>query len=151
MREHPDHHDAELLLRLYDLRREEKLRQAREWFTGKFQAATLEEMFQKYPSGSQENAYMRMVWGYWDMAASIVAHGLINEEFFFENTGEFWIAWQKLKPLAPAVRAAFKNPFYWKQLETLCEKYEKWMAGRAPEALESLRARLLQRPTSKSE
>lgn len=151
MREHPDHHDAELLLRLYDLRREEKLRQAREWFIGKFQASTLEEMLQKYPPGSQENAYQRMVASYWDMAASIVGHGLINEEFFFENTAEFWIAWQKLKPLAPAARQAFKNPFYWKQLETLSEKYEKWMAGRAPEALESLRKRLFARTPPKQD
>jgi hypothetical protein len=151
MREHPDHHDAELLLRLYDLRREEKLRQAREWFMGKFQAATLEEMMQKYPPGSQENAYLRMVASYWDMAASVVAHGLINEEFFFENTAEFWIVWQKLKPLAPAARQAFQNPFYWKQLETLSEKYEKWMAGRAPEALESLRKRLMERAAPKKD
>jgi hypothetical protein len=148
MREHPDHHDAELLLRLYDLRREEKLRQAREWFMGKFQATTLEEMMEKYPPGSQENAYQRMAASYWDMAASVVLHGLINEEFFFENTAEFWIVWQKLKPLAPAARQAFHNPFYWKQLETLSEKYEKWMAGRAPDALEALRKRLAGRPSA---
>lgn len=149
MREHPDHHDAELLIRLYDLRREEKLRQAREWFIGKFNAATFEEMLQKYPHGSQENAYLRMAASYWDMAASIVSHGLINEEFFFENSSEYWIFWQKLKPLAPAARAAFKNPFYWKNLETLSEKYEKWMTGRAPEALESLRKRIFERSSQK--
>ncbi len=151
MREHPDHHDAELLLRLYDLRREEKLRQAREWFMGKFQAATLEEMTEKYPPGSQENAYQRMAASFWDMAASIVLHGLINEAFFFENTSEFWIVWQKLKPLAPAARQAFQNPFYWKQLETLADRYEKWMAGRAPEALETLRKRILARSAPKPE
>lgn len=149
MREHPDHHDAELLLRLYEMRREEKLRQAREWFVGKFQAATFEELMQKYPPGSQENAFMRMAASYWDMAASIVLHGLIKEEFFFENTAEFWIIWQKIKPLAPAARRVFQNPFYWKNLETLSEKYEQWMAGRAPDALEALRKRLANRPPSK--
>lgn len=149
MREHPDHHDAELLLRLYEMRREEKLRQAREWFVGKFQAATFEEMVQKYPPGSQENAYLRMAASYWDMAASIVNHGLIKQEFFFENTAEFWIIWQKIKPLAPAARSAFQNPFYWKNLETLSEQYEKWMAGRAPDALEALRKRLMNRAPAK--
>lgn len=149
MREHPDHHDAELLLRLYEMRREEKLRQAREWFVGKFQAATFEELMQKYPPGSQENAFMRMAASYWDMAASIVLHGLIKEEFFFENTAEFWIIWQKIKPLAPSARRVFQNPFYWKNLETLSEKYEQWMAGRAPDALEALRKRLANRPPSK--
>jgi hypothetical protein len=145
MREHPDHHDAELLLRLYELRREEKLRQAREWFAGKFQAATFEELVEKYPPGSQENAFLRMTASYWDMAASIVLHGLIKEEFFFENTAEFWIVWQKLKPLSGAARRVFQNPLYWKNLETLSEKYEKWMAGRAPDALEALRKRLANR------
>ena len=149
MREHPDHHDAELLLRLYELRREEKLRQAREWFAGKFQAATFEELAEKYPPGSQENAFLRMTASYWDMAASIVLHGLIKEEFFFENTAEFWIVWQKLKPLSGAARRVFQNPLYWKNLETLSEKYEKWMAGRAPEALEALRKRLADRAPAK--
>ena len=150
MREHPDHHDAELLLRLYEMRREEKLRQAREWFVGKMQAETFEELMQKYPPGSQENTNLRMAASYWDMAASIVLHGLIKEEFFFENTAEFWIIWQKIKPLASAARRVFKNPFYWKNLETLSDKYEAWMAGRAPEALESLRQRVMApRPAAK--
>ncbi len=49
MREHPDHHDAELLLRLYDLRREAKMRQGREWFQMEFQAKTLEEFWLRHP------------------------------------------------------------------------------------------------------
>jgi hypothetical protein len=149
MREHPDHHDAELLLRLYEMRREDKLRQAREWFVGKFQAANFEELMEKYPPGSQENTFLRMAASYWDMAASIVLHGLINEEFFFENTAEFWIIWQKIKPLAPAARRVFQNPFYWKNLETLSEKYETWMTGRAPEALDALRQRIASRAPSR--
>ena len=149
MREHPDHHDAELLLRLYDLRREEKLRQAREWFVGNYQADSYQDLVQRYPRNSKENAQFRMVISYWDMVASIVNHGLIKEEFFFENTTEFWIVWQKTKPIVEEGRAARKNPFIWKNLETLCEKYEAWMTGRAPEALESLRSFLVQRPAAK--
>jgi hypothetical protein len=143
MREHPDHHDAELLLRLYDLRREEKLRKAREWFAREFHAESLEDSQTRYPRGSEENAYYRMVMGYWDMAASIVNHGLIKEEFFFDNTGEFWVVWQKVKHLAPAARQAYHNPFLWKNLETLSAHFEKWMEGRAPEALEALAKMLL--------
>jgi hypothetical protein len=79
VREHPDHHDAELLLRLYDLRREAKLREAREWFIREFRAKNLEEFRQKCPIGSEENTLFRMVLGYWDMAASVVSHGLIKE------------------------------------------------------------------------
>jgi hypothetical protein len=142
MREHPDHHDAELLLRLYDLRREARLRQARDWFQREFQAASWEEFFQRCPHGSEENTFFRMVVSYWEMTASIVNHGLIQEGLFFENTGEFWAVWEKIKQLAPAVREEYKNPLMWKNLEALAGKYEQWMAKRAPNALDALRRRV---------
>ena len=142
MRESPDNYDAELLLRLYELRREEKLRRAREWLAGKFQADSKEDFDRQYPLGSEENAFFRMAVSYWDMAASLVNHGLLKEDLFFENTGEFWLAWEKIRHLAPAIREARKNPLAWKNLETLARKYEQWMATRAPEALEVTRKRL---------
>ena len=146
MREHPDHHDCELLLRLYDLRREAKLRQAREWVIGEFQAKTLEEYSQECPPGSEKSAFFRMTVSYWDMAASVVNNGLIKEEFFFENTSEFWLVWAKVKSLAPGLRESRKNPYMWNNLETLAGKYEQWMAKRAPQALESLRRRVVEPP-----
>jgi hypothetical protein len=79
---------------------------------------------------------------YWDMAASFVNRGLINEDLFFENTSEFWIVWDRIRNVVPALRERNKNPTTWKNLEKLAEKYEKWMAKRAPEALESMRQRL---------
>ncbi len=149
MREPPDHHDAELLLRLYDLRREGKLRQARDWFVREFHVQSLEESRERFPPGSQENAYYRMVTSYWEMAASIVNHGLIREEFFFENTNEIWIVWQRIKHLAPATRRVYQNPFVWVNMETVCDKFEKWMAKRAPEALETLRKLVVEPPPQK--
>ena len=61
------HEDANLILRLYDLRREEKLRQARDWFFKNFHARNIEEFGKLCPHGSQEHAYHRMVTSYWDM------------------------------------------------------------------------------------
>lgn len=142
MREHPDHHDAELLLRLYDLRREQKLRQARDWLVREFQADSVEEFFRRFPGGEKENDFFRMTISYWEMAASIVNHGLIKEDFFFENTGEFYAVWTKIKHLAPEAREKRKDPDLWKNLEVLSEKYERWMARRAPQALEVFRQRL---------
>jgi hypothetical protein len=142
VRESPDNYDAELLLRLYELRREEKLRRAREWMMGKFQANSVEDLFERYPPGSEEDAFFRMDLSYWDMAASLVNHGLLKEELFFENTMEPWATWEKVKHLAPALREARKNPLAWKNLETLARKYEQWMAVRAPEALDAFRQRL---------
>ncbi len=142
VREHPDHHDAELLLRLYDLRREERLRQAREWFAREFRAESEEELARKCPPGSEKNAYFRMVISYWEMVASIVNNGLIKQDFFFENTGEFFGVWEKVKPTVEATRQNFKNPHLWKNLETLAANYQEWMNKRAPDAIEAYRQRL---------
>jgi len=142
MHGNPDHHDAELLLRLYDLRREEKLRRARAWLMNDFEARTLEEDQQKYPQGSEESAYIGMTLGYWDMAASIVNHGLIQEQLFFENSGELSVVWDKVRHLVPALRELFKNPHAYENLEKLALKYEKWMDERSPGHLEARRKML---------
>jgi hypothetical protein len=142
MRTHVDHHDAELLLRLYDLRREEKLRRAREWFGSNFRAQNAEEVDRLCPPGSEENAYVRMTLSYWDMAASIVNRGLIEEQFFFENSGELWYAFERGKVVVALVRERQKNPHAYENLEKLALKYEKWMAERAPGAIELRRQQL---------
>jgi hypothetical protein len=139
LREHPDHHDAELLLRLYELRREDRLREAREWFMKEMKMESAQDFAARVPRGSREHASYRMVTSYWEMAASLVNRGLINEDLFFENTGELWIVWQKIKHLAPSTRETLKNPHAWKNLETVAERFEKWMSKRAPEALDALR------------
>ena len=140
--EHPDNYDAELLLRLYDLRREAKLREGRDWFIREFNAKTLTTTLPRPPWARIRARYFRMTVTYWDMAASLVNRGLINVDLFFENTGEFWIVWDKVRNVAPTLREKNKNPIAWKNLETLAGKYEEWMAKRAPEALDSLRQRL---------
>jgi len=77
-----------LMLRLYEERREPKLREARDWFSANFHVKTADDSMRVCPPGSKENTYMRMVLGYWEMVASIVNRGLIDEEFFFESNGE---------------------------------------------------------------
>jgi hypothetical protein len=135
MQEKPDHHDAELLLKLYELRREEKLRLAREWFVQEFQSEPTDELVQRYPPGSEENTFFRMAVSYWDMAASLLNHGLIHEDLFFENTVEMLVVWSKLKPAAASFRERSKNPRAWKNLEDAAGRYEKWLEKRAPGAL----------------
>ncbi|HET7214988.1 MAG TPA: hypothetical protein VFL79_15475 [Terriglobia bacterium] len=142
MKEHPDHHDAELMLRLYDLRREEKLRRAREWFALELRAESAEDFMKKYPPGSEQDAYFRMVVTYWEMAASIVNNGLIKQDFFFQNTAEFFGVWERIRHLMPDARKAFKNPHMWENLEQLAANYETWMAKRAPEAIDAYRQRV---------
>jgi hypothetical protein len=139
MRDNPDHHDAELLLRLYDLRREEKLRRARDWFIREFNAENIDDFQRRYPAGSEENGYFRMAVSYWDMAASLVNRGLVHEELFFENTGEFWAVWEKMQHLVPAQRERLKSPQIFNNLQRLVTRYEEWMNARAPGSLEARR------------
>jgi len=102
--------EVNLMLRLYDMRREPRLRQARAWFVENFHPASPEEMIQRYPQGGEENTYIRMVISYWDMVAGIVNRGLINDELFFDSNGEIWVVWDRMRSIVPTWRAAFKNP-----------------------------------------
>ena len=133
------HAQAQLMLQLYDLRREAKLRQAREWFLAHYVAPTPEEAQRLAPPGSQENAYMRMVVSYWDMACGLLNRGLLDDELFFETTNEFWFVWERLKPLAPMARKRYGNPDLQKQLERASTRYEKYIRRRAPRFLGALR------------
>jgi hypothetical protein len=144
------HEQVNLMLRLYDIRREPRLREAREWFMTHFNATTAEEAMKLCPPASQENAFMRMVISYWEMVASIVNRGLIDEDLFFENSGEQWAVWERMKPLMPIWRAMFKNPLVFAQLEEHIKRLETWREKRAPgsgEAMRQLMAQMAQAAT----
>jgi L-rhamnose mutarotase len=111
--------DANLLLRLYELRREDKMRQARDWFNKNFHANNLEELSKICPLGSQEHAYFRMVSSYWDMAASFVTSGVLQRELFMQNSREMLFVWIRMSDVVPAMREAQKNPEIARNLETL--------------------------------
>jgi hypothetical protein len=117
--------DARILLQLYDLRREALLRRARQWFLGQFSAYNWEEYQQKFPPGSEEERMIRMVTSYWNMAASIVRSGAIEETLFFQNSGEMLHVWDKVKPWIDGARAEVR-PSYLRTLETVAENYREW-------------------------
>jgi len=83
-----------------------------------------------------------MVVTYWEMVGSIVNSGLIKQDFFFQNTGEFFGVWEKIKDLIPAVREAYGNPHLWENLEIMAGSYEEWMGKRSPAAIEAYRQRM---------
>jgi len=84
----PTHDDAQLVLRLYELRRDDKLREARDWFNGTFLPASMDEIREVIQGRTRESTYFRMVVSYWDMAASFVEYGVMNGEMFLESSGE---------------------------------------------------------------
>ena len=134
--------DAQLVLRLYELRREEKLRTARAWFTGTFSANTLEEMNEQCTPGSDEHAYFRMVTSYWDMASSLVTQGILHEGLYIQASGEGLFVWEKIRPFVEDLRAAFKNPMFLKNLETVVGKQIAFMEENAPGAYKALQGRI---------
>jgi hypothetical protein len=132
--------DANLVLRLYELRREEKLREAREWFAKNCKPTSLEDMMRIAPPGSQENAYMRMVVSYWETAAAFVTSGVLNQELFFQTSGEMLVVWERVRPVVPGLRAMTKNPASFRNLETVGNAYIKWMESQGPEAYAGFQA-----------
>jgi hypothetical protein len=134
--------DANLILKLYEIRREETLREARNWFTGKFSASSAEEMMQKYPFGSQENNYVRMVISYWDMACSFVTSGVLNQELFFQSGGEMMIVWEKVRPLAEGMRKLTGNQNAWTNLEKVANAYIKFIGPEAYAGFQAIISRV---------
>jgi tRNA-dihydrouridine synthase len=128
------------MLRLYDMRREPRLRQARAWFVENFHPKSAEEMIEKYPQGSEENTYIRMVISYWDMVASIVNRGLINDELFFESNGEIWVVWDRMRGIVPIWRSAFKNPRLFANIEETYKRLETWREKQAPGSSAAMRS-----------
>jgi hypothetical protein len=113
------HEDANLLLHLYELRREEKMRKAREWFMINFHAGTIEEFQKLCPIGSEENTFYRMVVSYWDMAASFVTAGVLHEKLFTQNSRELLFVWERIRDMVPALRESFNNSNLASNLETV--------------------------------
>jgi len=106
----PTYDDAALVLRLYELRREEKLRAAREWFRTQFFPRSFDDVRTVASTNGPENTSYRMVTGYWDMACSFVAHGVLHPDLFFESGGEALFVWAKFSPFVEDLRRDQQNP-----------------------------------------
>lgn len=106
---------ATLLLRLYELRREETMRVARNWFAREFNPNTIDEVMQALIGPN--SGHFRMVTSYWDMAASFVLNGAIDEQMFNDANGEQVGVFAKMEPFLTEYRARLGNPRYLAQLE----------------------------------
>ena len=105
--------DAQLIMQLYDLRREAEMRKARSWWFTGFWPKTADD-FMKVSStpGSPENNWLRQVAGYWSMAASFVLHGALNAELFLQPavSGEMFIVFAKVQPFLKELREKAGDP-----------------------------------------
>jgi len=110
---------ADLILKLYELRREPKMRDARQWFIG-FTPDSVEDLLDTMRGPN--NANFRVVATYWDMAASLVLHGAIDEQMFNDANGEHIAVFSKVEHILAGYREKTGLPQYLKNLEQLVMK-----------------------------
>ena len=113
--------DAELIMKLYDLRREAEIRKARNWWLG-FWPESADDVIKIVTAlGTQENAWLRQVGGYWEMAAGFVLHGTLNRDLFLEPSfcGEMFLFFGKIEPFLKEVREKMQNPAIFGNVEKL--------------------------------
>src|SRR4051794_19188392 len=94
----PTHEQAQLHLQVYEMRREARMREARDWFFKNYFANNMEEAMRLAAPGTETGAFTAMVFSYWEQACALLNYGLLHEDLFFETSGEFFGVWERLKP-----------------------------------------------------
>ena len=138
--------DANLILKLYELRTEEVMRKARNFVFAEFNPQSVDEIMALFADleHPERNAYFRQVVSYWDMAASLVNHGAINPEVFYDTNGEYLAVWAKFGEFVPKLRETL-GPQFLANLEKMIqnqpdgmeraqlfrERFKQWAAMRA--------------------
>jgi hypothetical protein len=110
--------DAELLLHLYEIRREPELRHARAWFLSEFKPTSWADIKSRWLSHGEEDRHFRMTVSYWEMVGALVNRGALHAELFFDHTGEDIVTWDRCKSLIADARADMR-PNYLHQFETM--------------------------------
>ena len=137
--------DVMAILKLYELRREPEMRAARQWFFSSFAPVSAMDIIALYRGGERASANFRMITSYWDMAASFVNHGAIDEEMFADAHGEHIVVFAKVEPFLAELREITGNPKMLENLEKLVmrmpdaeerlaksrEIMKRWMQARA--------------------
>lgn len=113
-KEHPDHHDAEIVMRLYDLRREPVMRESRDALMNGFWPRGWEDVLAITRREHELNRAFRQVGTFWEMAYGMVKHGIVHAEYFLESNGEGFFLFAKIHPHLEAYRRdvnalAFRN------------------------------------------
>jgi hypothetical protein len=129
----PTHADAELVLKLYDLRREPELRRARQFVMSEFWPQSADDYLAILSEfGTQRNAWYRQATSYWEMAASLVVRGVVNREIFVDWSSEMWMIYGKALPYLKEVRERSGMPKMYGHMETVIQStpgFEQRLAG----------------------
>jgi hypothetical protein len=137
----PDHHDADILLKLYELRRESEMRKARDWATLEFRSSSAEDVLVVLrATGTEHNRWLRQFITYYEMVASLVHRGILDRDLVEDSVTEYVSFYAKIKPFLKQVREATGLPDFMRNIERLVEEskrgrellatIEKWLAAR---------------------
>lgn len=135
----PTHEQAQLHLQVYEMRREAKLRQGRDWFFKNYLAETFEDGMKIAAPGTENGALFMMVLSYWEQACALLNYGLLHDGLFFETSGEFFGVWERVKPIVPETREKFMNKQFLANLEKAAQRYETWIESRSPGHIAAMR------------
>src|SRR6202051_983992 len=140
----PTHEQGQLQLQIYDLRREAKLRQARDWVFQNYHVDTLDDAMRIAAPGTENGTLVMMVFGYWEQACAYLNHGLLHEDLFFETSGEFFGLWELIKGIVPEGRKRFANAQFLANVEKAAQRYESWIESRSPGHIAAMRQMMKQ-------
>jgi len=115
------HHDAEIVLKIYDLRREPVMRKAREWMVSEFWPRSADDVMAIMNGSFQETASFRQCVSFCEMCASLPLHGAVNSELFADWNGEMIFVYAKFKPFLAEIREKSKNPAFLANTERYLE------------------------------
>lgn len=135
----PTYEQAQLHLQIFEMRREARLRQARDWYFKNFFADSFDDVQRIAPFGSEGGTFVMMVHSYWDQACAFLNYGLLHEDLFFETNGEFFGVWERAKATVPHFRKMFVADGYLANLEKAAQRYETWIEKRSPGHIAAMR------------
>ena len=135
----PTHEQAQLHLQVYEMRREARLRQGREWFVKNYVVENFDDAMRIAGPGTETGALAMMVISYWEQACALLNYGLLHEDLFFQTSGEFFGVWEMTKPIVPGAREKFANKQFLANLEKAARRYEAWMESRSPGHVAAMR------------
>ena len=132
----PDHHDAELVLRLYELRRETVMRESRDTINSQFWPRSFDDVLAVTKRDHHLNRPFRQVGTYWEMVYGMVKHGIVNAEYFLESNGEGFFLFAKILPYLEAYR---------REVSAHAFRNAEWVALKSPagrDVFEAIQARV---------
>jgi len=132
MAKKPTAADAQLIIQLYDLRREAEMRKARHWWLVDFNPQSADDFMKvAWAFGSQENAWLRQVSGYWGIVTSFVLQGVLNEGLFLQPgfSGELFFIYAKIHPFVKEIRQKLDDPEFFLNIEKTVTR-TKWSKNR---------------------